>query len=151
MLSRRLFTFLLLTSAIGCVASAPRAAVPDLAGAWDFTVDLGSSVTPGSMTLVRSGTTWTGELRAAGPNALPVRSVTLTGRTVDLTVESPEGPVTFRGTLDTDGNRMQGEVTYHGGRRFPMVVTRRRASQGATYVAGALPQEGPRCITVQWS
>ncbi|MFN0097258.1 MAG: hypothetical protein ACKVS7_01180 [Gemmatimonadaceae bacterium] len=91
-------------------------------------MDLGASVTPGSMTLVRSGAGWTGELRAAGPNALPVKSVMLTGTQVDLLVESPEGPVTFRGRLTEDRNRMSGEVTYHGGRRYPMTVTRRPTS-----------------------
>lgn len=128
MASRRAFAVFLFSAATACATTVPRAAAPDLAGAWDFSVDVGSRVTPGSMTLARAGATWTGELRAAGPNALPVRSATVSGRQVDLAVESPEGPVTFRGTLTPDGNSVQGEVTYHGGKRYPMVMTRRSPS-----------------------
>lgn len=126
MRTRFALAVLILCGSIGCIASAPRTAGPNLAGAWDFTVDVGASVTRGSMTLVRSGTGYSGELRAAGPNALPVRSVVVTGTQVDLAVESPEGPVTFRGVLASDANSMVGEVTYHGGRRFPMRVIRRQ-------------------------
>lgn len=129
MFGRRTFVLLGLVMLVGCMASAPRAAAaPDLAGAWDFTVDLGTTTTPGSMDLVRNGAAWTGELRAAGPNTLRVSSATLANGTVDLAVESPEGQVTFHGTMDASGDRIAGEVVYHGGRRYPMVITRRRAS-----------------------
>lgn len=37
----------------------------------------------------------TGTLTPSGTNTLPVRALTLRGRQVDLTVDTPEEPVTF--------------------------------------------------------
>src|SRR5688572_26411406 len=81
-------------------AQRPSSAVtPDMSGSWDFTVDLGASVTRGAMRITREATGFGGTLTAAGPNALPIRSLALDGAVVQLTVETPEGPVVFDGTL----------------------------------------------------
>ena len=44
-----------------------------------------------------------------------------------MTVDTPEGPVTFAGTLGADGASMQGTLTYHQGQLLPMQATRRKA------------------------
>ena len=104
---------------------------PDLSGAWDFDVDVGTRVTHGAFTLERRGDGYGGELTTdRGPNRLPVRSVTLARDSVAMVVESPDGIVTFRGVLAGGATAMSGMMAYHNGRLYPMTV-RRRASQGS--------------------
>jgi hypothetical protein len=124
------------------VQGSSAATSPDLSGAWDFTVDLGASVTRGAMRITREANGLGGTLTAAGPNALPIRSLTLEGAVVQLTVDTPEGPVVFDGTLDTDRAAMRGIVTYHGGKRYPLNAWRERsAAQAADEAAARVPLE----------
>lgn len=109
-----------------CVTAGRRSTAATVEGAWFFTVDVGTAVTRGAMTLVPANDGWRGTLTtSAGNNVLPVRSFTRTGQDVRLVVESPNGLVIFDGILASDAQEMRGTVTYHTGQRFPMVVTRR--------------------------
>jgi len=99
---------------------------PDLAGDWVFEVQTGRNVAHGAMTLVADGTAYKGTLTTdQGNNVLPVRSLTLQGSALNMLVESPNGNVTFIGTLATDARTFQGKVTYHNGQEFPMSGRRR--------------------------
>jgi hypothetical protein len=44
---------------------------------------------------------------------------------MNMLVESPNGNVTFKGTLSADAQTFQGKVTYHNGQEFPMSGRRR--------------------------
>lgn len=111
---------------VGCAGSPERVPAPDLAGDWVFEVQTGQNVTHGAMTLVADQGSYTGTLTTnQGSNVLPVRSLTLLGSAMDLLVESPNGKVTFKGTLSSDAQTFQGRVTYHNGQEFPMSGRRR--------------------------
>jgi hypothetical protein len=121
---------------------ASAAGVPDVSGSWEFTVDLGASITRGAMRITRDANGFGGTLTAAGPNALPIRSLTFQGPVVQLTVDTPEGPVVFDGTLDGDRAIMRGIVTYHGGKRYPLNAWRERTpAQAADDAAARVPLE----------
>ena len=117
----------------GCAARrAPSpTTAPDAAGRWDFRMDVGPRVTTGEVWLWRRGADYSGTVTVRGTNALPVRSLTVrapaaaTAPAVAMTVDTPEGPVTFAGTLAPDGGAMQGTVTYHAGERFSFEARRR--------------------------
>lgn len=99
---------------------------PDLAGAWEFDIDVGKDTTRGAFALERKADGYTGELTTnRGPNRLPIRSLTLVRDSVAMVVESPNGTVTFLGRLQTGARGMAGTVLYHNGARYPMVVRRR--------------------------
>ena len=122
----RVLAALLLSACALRPAPAERPAPPDLAGAWDFDIDVGASLTHGAFTLERRAAGYGGELTTnRGTNRLPVRSVAVAGDSVTMVVESPQGMVTFRGLLADDARGMTGQVTYHNGSLYPMVVRRR--------------------------
>ena len=98
---------------------------PDLAGTWDFTVVTPSGETAGEMVLQREGAAYKGTITPAGTNTLTVRSLTLNGLNADMTVDTPEGPVTFNGRVTTDGKGMDGIVHYHGGQDLPLTARKR--------------------------
>ena len=101
-------------------------AEPNLSGYWDFSINVGERVTKGELTLGRSGDGYVGTLTPAGTNTLGVRSLKLdANRAVALIVDTPEGVVTFDGTLGEDGKSMSGTVTYHKGQKFPMTASKR--------------------------
>src|SRR5262245_17428090 len=112
----------------GC-AENPRTNEPttrSLAGAWVFEVKTGNSAAHGAMTLTEDGSGYRGTLTTdQGNNVLAVRSLTLAGSNMDMLVESPNGNVTFKGTLSADASSFKGTVTYHNGQQFPMTGTRR--------------------------
>jgi hypothetical protein len=129
-----MLVLVLLAACASGAGPAPEAAapavvpVPDLSGTWGFSVDVGGRMTTGELVLLRQGGDYTGTITPQGTNTLQVRSLRLTGQQVDLLVDTPEGPVTFAGTLGEDARSMQGIVTYHGGQRFPMAVEKREAA-----------------------
>jgi hypothetical protein len=106
--------------------SSAAATTPDLSGYWDFEVNVGQRITVGEMTLGKSGDGYLGTLTAKGTNTLAVRSFKLEGTGVEMIVESRDGDVTFKGTLDKDGTSMSGIVTYHHGEQFPMTTRKRQ-------------------------
>jgi hypothetical protein len=111
---------------VGCAGSPERATAPDLAGDWVFEVQTGQNVAHGAMTLVADGASYKGTLTTdQGNRVLPVRSLTLQGSDMNMLVESPNGNVTFVGTLSTDSQTFQGKVTYHNGQQYPMSGRRR--------------------------
>lgn len=135
---RSLVLLLLVSTALNCAprAGAPISAAsttlpgPDLAGRWDFSIDLGTRTTPGVIWLFLRGGEYTGTLSPQGTNTLPVRSLVVRRDQVAMTVDTPEGPVTFDGTIGDAGAAMQGIVTYHKGVRYSLTA-RRRPNGGA--------------------
>jgi hypothetical protein len=109
----------------GCAAS-QRAKTPDLAGDWVFEAQTGENVAHGAMTLVADGASYKGTLTTdQTDNVLLVRSLTLQGSALSMLVESPEGKITFKGTLGADAHTFQGKVTYFNGQTIPMSGRRR--------------------------
>ena len=130
---RSLVSLLIVSTTLGC-ASRTAASVsatsttvpgPNLAGRWDFSVELGTRTTPGVLWLFVRGGEYTGTLSPQGTNTLPVRSLVVRRDQVVMTVDTPEGPVTFDGTIGDAGAAMQGIVTYHQGVRYPLTARRR--------------------------
>jgi|SRR5215831_7427042 len=109
--------FVLLT---GCATPTERKPV-DVSGKWTFQVETGRAVTNGAMTVERLPQGYGGTLTTdQGNNVLPIRSLTVQASKIALVVESPNGNVTFEGTLSSDGRSFDGIVTYFTGQRFPM-------------------------------
>ena len=110
----------------GCAAGPERPKAPDLAGDWVFEVQTGRNVAHGAMTLVADGASYRGTLTTdQTDNVLPVRSLTLQGSDLSMLVESPEGNITFKGTLAADAQTFQGKVIYLNGQIIPMSARRR--------------------------
>lgn len=112
----------------GCVGTPgrPRDSAHDLAGRWTFTVKTGRSVVQGAMTLLAEGEQYRGTLTTdQGDNVLKVRSMILNGTELAMTVDSPQGVVTFKGVLNADARSFDGVVTYHNGQSFPMSGVKR--------------------------
>ena len=103
------------------VAAAPTPAPVDLSGNWTFEVPSARGVTHGAMTVFRVGVGYMGTLTTdQGNRVLPVQSLSVAGKTMSMTVASPQGNVVFVGVLGPDGKAFSGEVTYHDGSKFPM-------------------------------
>ena len=80
----------------------------------------------GAMTLVADGAQYRGTLTTdQGNNLLMVRSMMLIGTELVMTVDSPQGVVTFKGVLNADARSFDGVVTYHNGQSFPMSGVKR--------------------------
>jgi hypothetical protein len=109
----------------GC-AIGPARPTPNLAGDWVFEAQTGENVARGAMTLVADGASYKGTLTTdQTANVLPVRSLTLQGSDLSMLVESPEGNITFKGTLAADAQTFQGKVMYFNGQVIPMSGRRR--------------------------
>lgn len=117
----------LVTALWGCASALgpPELSAPDLAGAWRFEVDTGKGMTLGAMTLTGRGDRYEGTLTTnQGNNTLAVRPLVVRDRAIVMMVDSPNGEVVFKGTLDADGRSFRGTVTYFNGQAFPMVGRR---------------------------
>jgi hypothetical protein len=109
----------------GCAGS-PERKTPDLTGDWVFEAQTGENVAHGALTLVADGASYRGTLTTdQTENVLPVRSLTLQGSDLSMLVESPEGNITFKGTLAADAQTFQGKVIYLNGQIIPMSARRR--------------------------
>lgn len=113
----------MLVIASGCAT--PRSvsdyAATTLIGSWNIEIDTGRGTTIGTMLINREVPGREGSLTTnRGPNVLPVRTLTLDGHNLALSVESPNGTVLFKGELSRDGNTFQGKVNYHDGQVFSM-------------------------------
>ena len=123
-LPRSILAALALTCLTACVAG--RAAPQSLAGEWSLRIEAAPDrVTNGWLSLAGAERGYTGMLTTdRGNNVLPVRSFTVEGAAVRMIVDSPQGAVTFAGTLAPGARAFAGTVTYHDGRPFPLRATR---------------------------
>ena len=97
---------------------------PELSGLWDVLMDVAGVPSFGLLSLGMSGAELGGSL-ALTPGVVVVRNLKSDGRTVAMIVASREGDVRFDGSVSSDGTRMCGIVTYHGGRKFGMIAQKR--------------------------
>lgn len=104
-----------------------RDSAPNLSGIWDFKLDMGSAVSSGIMVLGALDDDYAGALTPSG-GAVAIRKLTLKGDAVHMRVASREGDVLFDGYLLATGKEFCGVVTYHGGKLYPMTVTRQETT-----------------------
>ena len=97
---------------------------PELPGQWDLVMDVGGRPSFGLLSVGRSGTQLAGSI-ALNAGVAVVRSLTLDGQAVAMIVTTGEGDVRFDGSLASDGKRMCGIVSYHGGQKFEMIAQKR--------------------------
>lgn len=112
-----------------CAVAAPSAPIvadsaPNLAGIWDFSIDLGTARSTGTMALGQMDDGYAGALTPDATNTVAIRKLTLRGDSVHMSVASREGDVLFDGRL-ANRHTLCGIVLYHGGKRYPMVATLR--------------------------
>lgn len=100
-----------------------RDSAPNLSGIWDFKLDMGTAVSSGIMVLGALDDDYAGALTPSG-GAVAIRKLTLKGDAIHMSVASREGDVLFDGHLLATGKEFCGVVTYHGGKLYPMTVTR---------------------------
>lgn len=119
---------LLAALAFLCLAACVTGRAPpgSLAGGWSFQIDTGGGrVTHGRLQLAPAAGGYAGTLTTnRGDNVLPVRSFTVAGADLRMSVESPQGAVTFAGALARNARGFAGTVTYHDGRRFRLNATK---------------------------
>lgn len=101
---------------------------PSLHGNWDILFDAGGTPNFGLLAVGLIDTAYGGSLSLWGTAPVVVRNINLTGNSIQMTVASPGGDVLFDGTLSAKGDRMCGTVTYHDGRKFPMVAQKRSSA-----------------------
>lgn len=101
---------------------------PALSGLWDVVMDVGGRPSFGLLSLGVSDTGLAGSL-ALNAGVVVVRSLTSDGQAVAMVVVSAEGDVRFDGSLASDGKRMCGTVSYHGGQKFEMIAQKRAAPE----------------------
>ena len=114
-----------------CPAStAVQSQPPELSGQWDLVMDVGGRPSFGLLSVGRSGTQLAGSI-ALNAGVAVVRSLAFDGKTVEMIVVTGEGEVRFDGSLASDGKRMCGIVSYHGGQNLEMIAQKRpdRGSQ----------------------
>ncbi|MDG2523273.1 hypothetical protein P7B02_17220 [Caulobacter segnis] len=98
---------------------------PDLAGLWDFYMDVGGVPSFGLLTIGRLDGRYGGTLTPTRTAPVVLHSLTVSDRKVQMIVGSLESDVAFNATLSGAGDRMCGLVAYHGGHLYPMVAQRR--------------------------
>lgn len=103
----------------------PAGEAPDLAGQWDFLMQVGSEPSPGLLALGHMDGAYAGSLTPYRTNTVAVRRLTLDGGAVNMSVASREGEVRFEGRLTGRPDTLCGTVLYHGGQRHQMVAVRR--------------------------
>lgn len=117
---------------LAACATTPRLArvtndsVPDLAGIWDFSIDMSSAISTGTMALGHMDGAYAGALTPDATTTVVIRRLTLTRDSVQMAVASREGDVTFEGRILGTGGTLCGIVNYHKGLRFPMIATMRK-------------------------
>ncbi len=124
----RMISALSALSLFACAAHAQPIAPQerDMTGLWLFEIEGAPGTTRGAFALAAQPGGYRGMLMTdQGAHALPVRSLTVTGRALEMSVESPRGEVTFPGALSRDGRSFSGRVTYFDGRIMPMSGRRR--------------------------
>lgn len=97
---------------------------PEFSGLWDVVMDVGGVPSFGLLSVGMLDAGLGGSL-ALTPGVVVVRGLKSDGQTVTMIVASREGDVRFDGSLTSDGKRMCGIVSYHGGQKFGMVAQKR--------------------------
>lgn len=106
-------------------AAAAGREAPNLHGNWDFLMDVGGEPSFGLMSIGFVGADYGGSLTPTRTAPVVLRTITLTGNSIQMVAASRDGNVLFDGTLSTKGDRMCGIVTYHDGRTFSIVAQKR--------------------------
>jgi hypothetical protein len=101
------------------------AEAPNLHGHWDFLMVPRGIPSFGLMSIGFVGADYGGSLAPVRTAPVVLRSITLTGNSIQMVVGSHDGDVRFDGRLSAKGDFMCGTVTYHGGETFPMVAQKR--------------------------
>ena len=110
-----------------CPAPTARPAQPpELAGLWDMVMDVGGIPSFGLLSVAAADSDLSGSL-ALNAGVVVIRSLKSDGQAVAMIVASGEGDVRFDGSLASDGKRMCGIVSYHGGQKYEMVAQKRPA------------------------
>jgi hypothetical protein len=90
-------------------------AVADVSGEWTWTTDIGGQVIAGSMSLTRSGTSYSGQVVPDGMSAATVRTITINGDRITVVVDTPDGTeAVVEATLTADRRAFSGTLTYQG-------------------------------------
>ena len=116
-----------------CIISSAPAAAGSAAidGLWRFDMTSPQGVTTlGAMTVVRNkdSDAYGGKvITNGGGEAMPIRSIEIRSRRMTMTVDSPQGPVVFRGDLGPSEQSFSGLLTYHDGRNFTMTGIKQHA------------------------
>lgn len=110
-------------------AAGAAASEPDLAGLWDFYMDVGGVPSFGLLTIGRLDGRYAGTLTPVRTAPVVLRSLTVRDQNVRMIVGSAEGDVAYNAVLSGPGDRMCGIVSYHGGQLLPMVAQRRPQRQ----------------------
>lgn len=113
--------------AVTCDAgtAAARTEPANLHGHWDFLMVPRGMASFGLMSIGFVGTEYGGSLAPVRTAPVVLRSISVTGDAIRMTVASLEGDVLFNGRLSAKGDFMCGTVTYHGGETFPMIAHKR--------------------------
>lgn len=106
-------------------AAAPASEAPNLHGNWDFLFDAAGTPNFGLLSIGLIDGAYGGSLTPVGTAPVVVRKIVLKEDGIHMAVASREGDVLFDGVLSAKGTRMCGTVTYHDGRKFPMVAQKR--------------------------
>lgn len=111
--------------ACGAGAATAGGEAPNLHGNWDFLMDVGGEPSFGLMSIGFVGAAYGGSLTPVRTAPVVLRTITLTGNSIQMVVASRDSDVMFNGTLSAKGDRMCGTVTYHDGRTYSMVAQKR--------------------------
>lgn len=118
----RLRSIALAACLLSTVPAAAQTAAID--GLWRFDmISPQGATTLGAMTVRRNTDSGAFEgkvITNGGVEALPIRSIEIRSHKMTMTVDSPRGPVVFRGDLGPAGQSFSGTLTYHDGRNFSM-------------------------------
>lgn len=127
---KRMLMIALVVAAVPAAASAQEQG-PNLAGLWRFDMTSPQGATTlGAMTVQRNKDSGAYEgkvITNGGVEALPIRSIQIQSRRMTMEVDSPRGPVVFRGDLGPAGQTFSGTLTYHDGRDFSMTGVKQQA------------------------
>jgi hypothetical protein len=104
------------------VAAASRA---DLAGDWEWTAMMEGQPYFGTMSFQAAGSGYTGILRVSGLWDATVRTVTVTGTTVRVVFDGPEGELVMDAQF-TDPNNLSGRVDVASAGAIATIAARRR-------------------------
>lgn len=98
----------------------------DLAGQWDFLIDVAGTPSRGVLALGHMDGAYAGAASPAATNTVAVRRLTVSGREIQMAIASrSDGDIHFSGQLVGNGGLICGIMTYHQGRRFRMVAVQR--------------------------